>query len=76
MTLPPPTEQAIDSPANALLAEDGAWLRRRIALVRSDLDDLVKAIYWTDGLGRSCEHLQRAVTELKAARDASHHARP
>jgi hypothetical protein len=58
MTLLPATEQAIDSPANALRAEDAAWLRRRIALVRSDLDDLVKSIYWTDGLGRSCDHLK------------------
>jgi hypothetical protein len=76
MTLLPPTEQAIDSPANALRAEDAAWLRRRIALVRSDLDDLVKSIYWTDGLGRSCDHLKEAIAQLKAARDASHHTRP
>lgn len=61
---------ASDGPA---FEQDTAWLRRRIALVRSDLDDLQRSIYWTPGYGPCCTHIAAAIEHLKAARDASHH---
>jgi hypothetical protein len=53
--------------------EEAAWLRRQIATIRSDVDDILRAITWAPGYGRCCQHLQAALQNLKDARDASHH---
>jgi len=63
-----------DAAANITPVDDeAAWLRRQIATVRSDVDDLIRAITWAPGYGRCCQHLQLALQNLKDARDASHH---
>lgn len=51
---------------------DHTDLRLRLAAIRQDIDNIRHDIYWNDRLGASCDHLNKALEHVKAARDRSH----
>lgn len=51
---------------------DYSKLRLRLAELRELLDEIRHDVYWDDRLGRTCDHLNRALESIKTARDHTH----
>jgi len=74
MTASNPSAREINCTAVPANTADYRWLRSRIALLNSEIEELIRPIYWAPYLGDTCQYLASAMQLLKQARDASHTA--
>ena len=58
--------------ASPIQYADHTQLRLQLADLRNQLDAIRHEIYWNDRLGATCDHLNKALQHLLAARDHSH----